>query len=190
MCEPGKQCYEGESCGARLDHLKRLVWVLMIWVSILSLGLGASITLHIFRFQGPETKNPTTASVPSGSNFTYYNLAHTNVEKDELKLQWRKRNSEKKDTGIVIEEDGNYFLFFRATLASRRHGVNYTITVEKRPNGNKSTNITDGHINGTENSTGFIGIGVLLTENTVINVICTPEALFDVRNTYFGLIRF
>lgn len=56
MCESGKHCYEGECCRTHVDKLKRLIWAIMIWVSILSLGLGASITFHFIFCQKSNTE--------------------------------------------------------------------------------------------------------------------------------------
>ncbi|XP_047006554.1 tumor necrosis factor ligand superfamily member 18 [Ictalurus punctatus] len=195
MCESGKQCPEGESCGARVDQLKRLIWLLMIWVSILSLGLGASIALHIILRQGSSTtvtipSKPVESTASTRSQLTSYVFDRNINQQHELKLQWRKRDEDQGDTAVKIEEDGNYFLFLRVTLQSQNKGVNYTVTVIKTPEGNNPTNITVGHINATENSTGFIGIGARLSKDTLINVICNPKANFDVDNTYLGLIKF
>ncbi|XP_034154414.1 tumor necrosis factor ligand superfamily member 18 [Pangasianodon hypophthalmus] len=193
MCESGKKCYEGESCGARVDQLKRLIWMLMIWVSILSLGLGASITLHIILRQGSNTMvspNSIETTASPRSQLTSYCLDKSKNDEHELRLQWRKKNEAQRDTAVKIEEDGNYFLFLRVTLEYRKQGVNYVVTVKKMPDGNTPSNITMGHINGTENSTGFMGIGVQLSKNTLINVTCSPQAQFDVHNTYLGLIKF
>lgn len=118
-------------------------------------------------------------------------LGEKNISSSELNVVWRKQNENvDKNTTIEIEEDGNYFLFLKVTLQSKKQGVKYTVTVKKKPHGNHATRITDGHINETNNSTGFIGIRVLLTQNTSVTVICSPTAEVDQQNTYLGLIKF
>ncbi|XP_058233475.1 tumor necrosis factor ligand superfamily member 18 [Hemibagrus wyckioides] len=183
MCESGKQCYEGESCVARVDQLKKHIWALMIWVSILSLGLGVSITLHFISDQRLSTPTDDTRS-----QLSTYILAKD--KQNTTHLVWQRKNDEKEDTVIRIEEDGNYFLFLKVTLQSRKQGENYTVTVQKQPEGNSASDIIVGHINGTEYSTGFMGIGVYLTENTRLNITCSPLQKLDVHNTYLGLIKF
>ncbi|XP_047663594.1 tumor necrosis factor ligand superfamily member 18 [Tachysurus fulvidraco] len=191
MCESGKQCFEGESCVARVDQLKRHIWALMIWVSILSLGLGASIVLHFILNQRSVTEiqsKQTDGKSSTQSQLSTYNLVKNT--KDKGRMLWQKKNEAQQDTTIKIEENGNYFLFLKVTLQNRNPGVNYTITVKKMPADSSPTEILVGHINETENSTGFMGIGVLLIENTLINVTCSPQAQLDVINTYIGFIKF
>ncbi|KAK2836198.1 hypothetical protein Q7C36_014067 [Tachysurus vachellii] len=163
----------------------------MIWVSILSLGLGASIVLHVILSQRSITEiqsKHTDGKSSTHSQLTTYNLVKNT--KDEGQMLWQKKNEAQQNTTIKIEDDGNYFLFLKVTLQNRKPGVNYTITVKKMPEGSKSTEILVGHINETENSTGFMGIGVLLSENTLINVTCNPLPQLDVLNTYIGFIKF
>lgn len=118
-------------------------------------------------------------------------LLDGNKNDTELNLLWRKKNKDDKaNTTIKIEADGNYFLFLRVTLQSRKQGFNYMVTIKKTPEGNHATTITVGHIHETDNSTGLMGIGVRLSKNTSLNVICSPPAPLDVQNTYFGLIKF
>lgn len=105
-------------------------------------------------------------------------------------LVWERKNDGNRDTVIRIKDDGNYFLFLKVTLLSRKQGENYTVTVQKKPDGNSASDIIVGHINGTEYSTGFMGIGVYLTENTQLNITCSPLQKLDVHNTYLGLIKF
>ncbi|GAA6083826.1 tumor necrosis factor ligand superfamily member 18 [Tachysurus ichikawai] len=184
MCESGKQCFEGESCVTRVDQMKRHIWALMIWVSILSLGLGASIILHVILSQ----RSVTEVRIRSSPLLTTFDIIKNT--KDKGQMLWQKKNEAQQDTTIKIEDDGNYFLFLKVTLQNRNPGVNYTITVKKTPAGLNPTEILVGHINETENSTGFMGIGVLLTENTLINVTCSPLPPLDVLNTYIGFIKF
>ncbi|TTA69417.1 hypothetical protein Baya_14344 [Bagarius yarrelli] len=196
MCESEKQCCEGQSCVERVDRtekkLKKLVWALMIWVFILSLGLGASIAHHFILGQRPDKtdKTPpknTDATSGTHSQLTSYNPIQNKQDNHYSNPQWQKTNGYKQDTAISIEDDGNYFLFLRFTLQNRKQGVNYTVTVKKMP---LNQDIIVGHINGTELSTGFMGRGVHLSKNTLLNVTCSPQTQIDVHNTYLGLIKF
>lgn len=100
------------------------------------------------------------------------------------------KNSDEQTTKIKIEEDGNYFLFLSVTLRSPTPGETYTVTVQKTTSSNSTLNITEGHVNGTEKSNVFMGIGVPLSKDTLISVACKPKAKFDVLNTHLGLIKF
>lgn len=113
----------------------------------------------------------------------------TNDEREQI-LWWRKTNEDGKSSPIKIEGDGNYFLFLKVTLQSRKAGVLYTVTVKMTTEGSNEVPVTEGHINGTETTTGFMGITQNLLNNTMINVIFSPEGQVDVKDTYFGLIKF
>ncbi|KAK3512177.1 hypothetical protein QTP70_031665 [Hemibagrus guttatus] len=167
--------------------------------------MGASITLHFIFAQRPDTPvrfypslliatsdigqnhcQSCETHAPSSQLSTYILARNT----QNLTLAWQKKNEDHQDRVIKIEEDGNYFLFLKVTLQSRKQGVNYTVTVQKMPDGNSASDIIVGHINGTEYSTGFMGIGVHLSESTKIHVTCNPPQQLDVLNTYLGLIKF
>lgn len=109
---------------------------------------------------------------------------------NETELLWREKNQNQKEGMIQIKNDGNYFLFLRVTLQSPKPGVNYTVRVKKTTDGYITSKITEEQISNTKNSTEFMGIGVILTRNMQLSVICSPEAKVDVHNTYLGLMKF
>lgn len=105
-------------------------------------------------------------------------------------LFWQEKNGEGKHPTIKIEDDGNYFLFLRVTLEDRKQGVNYTVKVTLTTDSNSTRELTEGHIRETHKSTGFMGIRALLISNTLLTVICSPQAQIDYHKTYLGLIKF
>ncbi|KAK1785580.1 hypothetical protein P4O66_018941, partial [Electrophorus voltai] len=44
----GQVCYKQDGCGARVAQLRRLVWVLLAWASLLTTALVVSISLQFF----------------------------------------------------------------------------------------------------------------------------------------------
>ncbi|XP_035380779.1 tumor necrosis factor ligand superfamily member 18 isoform X2 [Electrophorus electricus] len=44
----GQVCYNQDGCGARVAQLRRLVWVLLAWASLLTAALVVSISLQFF----------------------------------------------------------------------------------------------------------------------------------------------
>uniref|UniRef100_A0A4W4ES88 TNF family profile domain-containing protein n=1 Tax=Electrophorus electricus TaxID=8005 RepID=A0A4W4ES88_ELEEL len=104
-------------------------------------------------------------------------------------LVWQKFPEGNITQHIEVEHDGNYFLYLQLTLQSTNTGVNYLIEVKRVLEGDQHDVILKRHINKSENSTGLMGKGLLLSAGTNVHVTCKPATQFSKQDTYLGMIK-
>ncbi|XP_076866236.1 tumor necrosis factor ligand superfamily member 18 isoform X2 [Brachyhypopomus gauderio] len=142
---------DGQSCGAHVAQLRRLVWVLLTWASLLTMVLVVSISLHFIIPRASNVTTPQKPPTPTPGTPILYDFGQCN----QTVLTWR----DVKDD-VMVKQDGNYFLYLQVTLESTNKGVDYFIEVIKVISG-KKISILEGHINRSQKSTGLIGSGSL-----------------------------
>ncbi|XP_051570888.1 uncharacterized protein LOC127450656 [Myxocyprinus asiaticus] len=198
--------YCNEKTGGRdgdaLAQQRRLIWGLLVWSTLLTLGVAASITVQMIhgasaqvQSQEPRTfSNPQNITMamsikaPPNSLVTFEpDCEHTKKMKQ---LRW-----ETNLPGFIegtdllrIKEDGLYFIYLQVTLDSWEPEHNYIVTVKL--DGSDSF-ILKGHINGLTLSTGLMGKGTSLNKGSTLSVHCTPEAKIknSASETYLGVIK-
>ncbi|XP_073688950.1 tumor necrosis factor ligand superfamily member 18 [Garra rufa] len=157
----------GGGGGAALAHQRKLIRGLLVWATLLTLGLGASITLHFIHRDSPAPRD----------------------ERDNVKLlSWRTMNNvfiEGNET-LRVMKDGDYFLYLQVTLLPEHKG-NHTITLQSK----KRKVILNGLIDGSKLSSVFMANSVSLNEGDILNVTCDPGAKIrgSQTETYLGVIK-
>ncbi|XP_051988786.1 tumor necrosis factor ligand superfamily member 18 isoform X2 [Xyrauchen texanus] len=187
-----KEKTEGRD-GVALAQQRRLIWGFLVWSTLLTIGVAASITVQIIH-GAPAQKtgnisvhqNVTIAKAPPNSLVTF----EPNCDDREkvAKLSWETNLPsfiEGKDQ-LEIKEDGQYFIYLQVTLESGEPQQKYTVTVY-----DSNVVILKGHINELTLSTGLIGKGTSLNKGSTLSVHCTPKAKIQnsATETYLGVIK-
>ncbi|XP_066530232.1 tumor necrosis factor ligand superfamily member 18 [Hoplias malabaricus] len=194
MSESGRQCDNLDSGeGVHVVQLRKLVLVLLMWSSIMTLGLVVSISLH-FRHPGsplpsnlPQTLSPKPVSEDALQTYDY--TASTNMSSDgRIELRWQ--NNSRQNISVKVQKDGDYFLYLQVTLEKMKPENLYIVTVDIcGPDNQRDKKVLEGHITGSQPSTGFMGKGLSLSQGTVLKVTCNFSAIVDYKNTYLGMIK-
>ncbi|XP_077069918.1 tumor necrosis factor ligand superfamily member 18 isoform X2 [Siphateles boraxobius] len=174
--------------GGGLAHQRKLIRGLLVWATLLTLGLASSITLHFIYRESPAPDKPQTQEDPRKIS-DIISFSPNWLEKDVVELlQWKTQNSDYKeeDRQLKVKYDGLYFLYLQVTLVSRMKEDN-TITLQSKQN----HVILKSHINGSNLSTGFMGKAIKLARGDVFNVTCVPKAKIQTLHTatYLGMIK-
>ncbi|XP_052405921.1 uncharacterized protein LOC127951877 [Carassius gibelio] len=189
----------GGGGGVALAHQRRLIRGLLVWATLLTLGLATSITLHFIQRESPApskrqiqenvTQPPQPPQPPQpkeipimefspfwGDTEMVENLTWKTVREDFFKVQQQL---------LMNQKDGQYFLYLQVTLASHEK-ANHTITVETH-----NRKILNGRINGSKLSTLFMAKGISLAKGDNLTVTCEPKAKIRTRHTetYLGVIK-
>ncbi|XP_056308264.1 tumor necrosis factor ligand superfamily member 18 [Danio aesculapii] len=183
----------GGGFGGALIHQRTLIRGLIIWVTLLTLGMAASISLHFIpkesaaasKQQGSET---TISNVYPGKKIDLMTFTPNWENTDVELLQWN-TVAEKFIEGeeeLMVKEDGLYFLYLQVTLDPKKK-ENHTVTVQTK---NQSV-ILKGYINGSNLSTGFMATGIYLDGKDTFYVTCKPKAKIQNSHTetYMGVIK-
>ncbi|XP_036421625.1 tumor necrosis factor ligand superfamily member 18 [Colossoma macropomum] len=189
MSGSGRQHEELDSSnGPHVAHLRRLVWLLLVWSFFMTLGVAVSISLQFI------LPRPSNKVVPDKSNhpelITYDFSESTDRSADgSVELKWK---NVKGNVKVEVQEDGNYFLYLQVTLENLKPNVTYTVKLDILHETDKSLKsektILERHINGSR-STGFMGKGFLISGGTILKVTCRPSVRLDKANTYLGIIK-
>ncbi|XP_052408656.1 tumor necrosis factor ligand superfamily member 18 [Carassius gibelio] len=190
----GKMGDRGGGGGGALAHQRRLIQGLLVWATLLTLGLGTLITLH---FNHRESPAPSKVQTPG--NIIQANIKETPLmvfspnwkvsDKVNL-LRWKTvRPDFIKGEGkekLMVKEYGQYFLYLQVTLHPQEK-ANHTITLQSE----KRQEILKGLINGSKLSTIFLANGIPLDSNDTLHVTCHPEAKIQASHTetYLGVIK-
>ncbi|XP_035380778.1 tumor necrosis factor ligand superfamily member 18 isoform X1 [Electrophorus electricus] len=188
----GQVCYNQDGCGARVAQLRRLVWVLLAWASLLTAALVVSISLQFFYPRAFSLTEPASGPVLSPAPLKRTSLHlfdYSSWDNNSGMLVWQKFPEGNITQHIEVEHDGNYFLYLQLTLQSTNTGVNYLIEVKRVLEGDQHDVILKRHINKSENSTGLMGKGLLLSAGTNVHVTCKPATQFSKQDTYLGMIK-
>ncbi|KAK2916739.1 hypothetical protein QQF64_025328 [Cirrhinus molitorella] len=182
-CTEKKGDRGGGGGGAALAHQRKLIWGLLVWVTLLTLGLGASITLHFIQSKLKQESPGNETQQKSLMVFTPWDLN----DKVGL-LKWRTMYEvfiSGKDK-LMVKEDGQYFLYLQVTLHPNHKG-NHTITLQSE----KGNEILKGVIDGSKLSSAFMANGIPLEIGDILTVTCDPEARIQdsATETYLGVIK-
>ncbi|ROL53083.1 hypothetical protein DPX16_8025 [Anabarilius grahami] len=186
--------------GGALAHQRKMIRGLLVWATLLTLGLAASITLHFIEREPPtpeklqtqqDQRIPTQQPKDMDMNLMIFspNYLFTGDEDMVETLKWKTVSL----TGFIegenelrVKDDGRYFLYLQVTL-NRQTTENYTITV----NSSNQGPILKGLIDKTNLSTGFMGVGIPMNRGESLTVICKPKAKIShyYVETYLGVIK-
>uniref|UniRef100_A0A672P8A3 Uncharacterized LOC107602689 n=1 Tax=Sinocyclocheilus grahami TaxID=75366 RepID=A0A672P8A3_SINGR len=186
----------GGGGGVALAHQRRLIRGLLVWATLLTLGLATSITLHFIHRESPATSKQ---QVWLGSVIYTLKNKHKEIPLMEFspdwkdsdmveKLQWKTVREVfiKGQEQLLVNEFGQYFLYLQVTLASHEK-ANHTITLESK----QRRVILKGLINGSKLSTVFMAKGISLASGDTLTVTCQPRAKIQISHTetYLGVIK-
>uniref|UniRef100_A0A8C1TBX3 TNF superfamily member 18 n=1 Tax=Cyprinus carpio TaxID=7962 RepID=A0A8C1TBX3_CYPCA len=190
----------GGGGGVALAHQRRLIRGLLVWATLLTLGLATSITLHFIHRESPapsKRQNSRTEQIqenitqPQPKEIPLMEFSPEWKDSEMVgTLQWktvRKNFIKKKPMGqLLVDKDGQYFLYLQVTLASHEK-ANHTITVESA----QRKVILNGLINGSKLSTVFMAKGFSLAKGDILTVTCQPKAKIQTfhTETYLGVIK-
>ncbi|XP_059391016.1 uncharacterized protein LOC132124138 [Carassius carassius] len=183
----------GGGGGVALAHQRRLIRGLLVWATLLTLGLGTSITLHFIQRESPApSKRQIQENVtqpPQSKEIPIMEFS-PNWKDSEMveKLQWKTVREDffKVKEQLLVNKDGQYFLYLQVTLASQEK-ANHTITVVSK----QRQVILKGLINGSKLSTLFMAKGISLAKGDTLTVTCQPKAKIQTNHTetYLGVIK-
>ncbi|XP_067228254.1 tumor necrosis factor ligand superfamily member 18 isoform X2 [Chanodichthys erythropterus] len=184
--------------GGALAHQRKMIRGLLVWATLLTLGLAVSITLHFIERKPPVPEKLQNQRIPTQQpkdmdmnliTFTP-NYFFTGEGRDMVeKLQWNTVSPSgfiEGDEELRVKDDGRYFLYLQVTL-NPQMAENYTITV----NSSTRKTILEGLINKPKLSTGFMGVGISMNRGETLTVICKPKAKISDTpiETYLGVIK-
>ncbi|XP_048023597.1 tumor necrosis factor ligand superfamily member 18 isoform X2 [Megalobrama amblycephala] len=184
--------------GGALAHQRKMIRGLLVWATLLTLGLAASITLHFIERKPPapeklqDQRIPTQQPKVMDMNLITFspNYLFTGDGRDMVeKLQWKTVSPSgfiEGDKELRVKDEGRYFLYLQVTL-NPQMTKNYTITVDS----NNRKTILKGLINKPKLSTGFMGVGISMNRGETLTVICEPAAKISdsPTETYLGVIK-
>ncbi|XP_043084931.1 tumor necrosis factor ligand superfamily member 18 isoform X2 [Puntigrus tetrazona] len=182
----------GGGGGAALVHQRRLIRVLLVWATLLTLGLGTSITLHIIRRDAPTPsalQNQENDNHPPSYNHPLMEFLPDWKDTDMVDLlQWKTLRPLfiSGSNQLLVNEFGHYFLYLKVTLASHEK-ANHTIIVKSK----KRDVILKGLINGSKLSSVLMAKGFSLDSGDTLTVTCQPKAKIQSAHTetYLGVIK-
>ncbi|KAK7175354.1 hypothetical protein R3I93_002304 [Phoxinus phoxinus] len=183
--------------GGALAHQRRLIRGLLVWATLLTLGLAASITLHFIHRESPAPDKPQDPGkhaqptpTPKVTELMSFSPNWSGKDPVEL-LEWKTEKNDfieinSTDKQLKVKYDGQYFLYVQLTLEPHMKG-NYTITMQSNIFGV----ILKGLTNGSTHSTFFMGKGFKLSRGDLLNVTCKPKAKIQINHTltHLGVIR-
>ncbi|XP_065119451.1 tumor necrosis factor ligand superfamily member 18 isoform X2 [Paramisgurnus dabryanus] len=203
----------GNRDGGALAQQRKLILGLMVWCTLLTLGLATSIIYFQFipRASQDPAKNEDNNPHKSLQNFTSP-VGNKKDTEDKLiafqpkwdnrywveTLRWgngiiKSQSFISGDLQLTVQKDGQYFLYLQVTLDSGDTGQKYEVTViGHKVSGHKdSIQLLSSHISNTNLSTGFMGKGIPLNKGAFITVTCKPKAYIknDEKHTYLGVIK-
>uniref|UniRef100_A0A671T6G8 TNF superfamily member 18 n=1 Tax=Sinocyclocheilus anshuiensis TaxID=1608454 RepID=A0A671T6G8_9TELE len=188
----------GGGGGGALAHQRRLIRGLLVWATLLTLGLGTLITLHFIHRESPAPSEPQVwlrSVIYTLKNKETPLMVFSPYWKDTDKvklLQWitvrpvfievEVKGKEK----LMVKEDGQYFLYLQVTLHPQEK-ANHTITLQSE----QREVILKGIINGSKGSTIFMANGIPLDSSDTLIVTCHPEAKIQAfhTETFLGVIK-
>ncbi|NP_001122290.1 tumor necrosis factor ligand superfamily member 18 [Danio rerio] len=183
----------GGGFNGALIHQRTLIRGLIIWVTLLTLGLAASISLHFIPKESPapskqQGSETTSNNVYPGKKIDLMTFTPNWENTDVELLQWNTVEERfiKGEGQLTVTQGGAYFLYLQVTLDSRKK-ENHTITVQTQ----KQNVILKGYINGSNLSSGFLATGIYLDDDDTFNVTCKPKAKIQNSHieTYMGVIK-
>ncbi|TRY57511.1 hypothetical protein DNTS_023469, partial [Danionella cerebrum] len=195
---PAPNPLEERGAGSKVAvaHQRRLILGLMLWATLLTLGLAASMSLHFFYKEAPAPNVPKGSIPTSSAPRPIPNLNNADLmvfkpkwgEEEVELLEWETVYEKfiKGRTQLTVTESGMYFLYLHVTLRAQKP-ENRTIYVKT-----KSRNvILKAHISASNLSTGFMGVGIALNGGDTFNVTCSPKATIKNHHTetYLGVIK-
>ncbi|XP_055042522.2 tumor necrosis factor ligand superfamily member 18 isoform X1 [Misgurnus anguillicaudatus] len=191
----------GNRDGGALAQQRKLIWGLMVWSTLLTLGLATSIIYLQFIPRASQEKNFTSShdnnkDTEDKQIIFQPKYLSTGDDRDKVEqLQWdngviKSQSFISGETQLTVHKDGQYFLYLQVTLDSGDKGQKYEVTVEARQDTNLR-HLLSSHISNTNLSTGFMGKGITLNKGEIITVTCKPKAKIktDEKHTYLGVIR-
>ncbi|XP_016371577.1 tumor necrosis factor ligand superfamily member 18 [Sinocyclocheilus rhinocerous] len=182
----------GGGGGVALAHQRRLIRGLLVWATLLTLGLATSITLHFIHRELPATskqQDQENFDQPQHKEIPLMEFSPDWKDSDMVeKLQWKTVREVfiKGQEQLLVNEFGQYFLYLQVTLASHEK-ANHTITLESK----QRHVILKGLINGSKLSTVFMAKGISLASGDTLTVTCQPRAKIQISHTetYLGVIK-
>ncbi|XP_016150745.1 tumor necrosis factor ligand superfamily member 18 [Sinocyclocheilus grahami] len=182
----------GGGGGVALAHQRRLIRGLLVWATLLTLGLATSITLHFIHRESPATskqQDQEKFDQPQHKEIPLMEFSPDWKDSDMVeKLQWKTVREVfiKGQEQLLVNEFGQYFLYLQVTLASHEK-ANHTITLESK----QRRVILKGLINGSKLSTVFMAKGISLASGDTLTVTCQPRAKIQISHTetYLGVIK-
>ncbi|XP_051572464.1 uncharacterized protein LOC127451653 [Myxocyprinus asiaticus] len=188
--------------GGALAQQNRLIWGLLVWSTLLTLVLAASITVQIIhgasaQVQSQEPRNfrhtqnvtmPINLQPPPNSLVTFQPDWEHIEQVEQLRWKTNLPGFIEGKNQLKIEEDGLYFIYMQVTLDPREPEQNYNVTVQLN---NPDELILIAYINRSTLSTGLMGKGTVLTKGNTLRVTCTPKAKIKISafETYLGVIK-
>ncbi|XP_056089762.1 tumor necrosis factor ligand superfamily member 18 [Rhinichthys klamathensis goyatoka] len=174
--------------GRALAHQRRLIRGLLVWATLLTLGLAASITLHFIHRESDKPQDTGNHNQPNKvTDMMSFSPKWPQKNMVEL-LHWNvpKTGFIEGEGQLKVKYDGLYFLYLQVTLDPHMK-ENYTITMQTERN----KVISKGLINGSKLSTVFMGKGIKLSRGDTFNVTCKPHAKIQTHytETYLGVIK-
>ncbi|XP_067284886.1 tumor necrosis factor ligand superfamily member 18 isoform X2 [Pseudorasbora parva] len=176
--------------GGALAQQRRLIRGLLVWATLLTLGLITSITLHCIHRESPAPDLQDSRNLSQPQQYMDINLMSFSPnwsEKEMVELlQWKTVDLSfiNITEQLNVKTEGLYFLYLQVTLDPRMKG-NYTITLQS----NNRNVILKGLLNESKHSTGFMGKGIMLNSKESLNVTCKPKAKIWTNETYLGVIK-
>uniref|UniRef100_A0A8C2DEB4 TNF superfamily member 18 n=1 Tax=Cyprinus carpio TaxID=7962 RepID=A0A8C2DEB4_CYPCA len=190
----GKMGDRGGGGHGALAHQSKLVRGLLVWATLLTVGLGTLTALHfIHRESSPPSKLQNLGYVNQADikETTLMVFSPDWKDSDKVKLlKWKTVRPDfiegKEKESLMVKKDGQYFLYLQVTLHPQEK-ENHTITVQSE----KRQVILKGLINGSKLSTIFMANGIPLDSNDTLHVTCHPEAKIQTSHTetYLGVIK-
>ncbi|KAF4115766.1 tumor necrosis factor ligand superfamily member 18 [Onychostoma macrolepis] len=177
--------------GVALAHQRRLIRGLLVWATLLTLGLATSITLHFIHRESPApSKRQSQENVNQSQAIEFPLMEYVPNWKDSDMVENLNWNTLQKGfiegtEKLLVTKCGHYFLYLQVTLASQEK-ANHTITVQT-----ENRLILKGLINGSKLSTVFMAKGIPLNSGETLTVTCEPKAKIQVSptETYLGVIK-
>lgn len=165
---------------------RRFNCMLILWMTVLTVGLVADLSLHfILRPLPPsEAPGPTTAApgqsegmrgFPKSIQQSFFDLVpQVPNAPGPGPILWRNYEERLKDESLHIKADGFYFLYGQVTLTSV--SSSHTVKVIKKHQ-NEEDIVLELSFDERSNSTGFFGKILRLEATSSIIINCTNRAL-------------
>ncbi|XP_076123298.1 tumor necrosis factor ligand superfamily member 18 [Alosa pseudoharengus] len=189
----------GEAGGiAAVGHeSRRFNCILILWMTVLTIGLAANLSLHFIAIPGAPgktlgregTQNP---PIPNKADVTFFDLVPSKSANEYGPISWNNKEDidmEQSETLISIKEDGFYFLYGQVTLMSGSTGSN-TVKIIKKSSNKGEEIVLESSIGEKSNSTGFFGKILRLEAQTSISINCSNHHLLktDTKKNLFTFV--
>ncbi|KAA0705236.1 hypothetical protein E1301_Tti019556 [Triplophysa tibetana] len=201
----------GNRDGGALARQKRLICGLIIWCTLLTLGLATIAVFHFFNgasldsgkhnnrsiyastTPSPVTAHGSTTHSSDPTTLMMFDLGWGDNSYMEEQLKWKSNSDEdfidlKKL--LTFQKDGLYFLYLQVTLESKQ-SCNVTVEVKGDPKMSIERLSLSSQISQTKPSTGLMGKGFPATKGDTLTVTCKPAAKIkrSPSETYLGVIK-